>query len=408
MESLTWHLSNGIRFVYLHNPSHVSHCGLMVGAGSRDEWQKKEGLAHFIEHVLFKGTSKRKAYQVLNRLEIVGGELNAYTTKEETCVHASFMNAHAERAIELIADIVFHSTFPQKEMEKEKEVVIDEINSYMDNPMEQIYDDFECQVFKGQPLGNPILGTHESVRSFTRADILKFIKRFYSNDRMVFSYTGSLPFEQVRSLAEKHFSGEGHKSVLSTAPRKRPLEITRLAQKKNNIQAHYIAGSTAYSCHSSKRFTLFLLNNILGGPGMNSRLNMNIREKYGFTYHIESAYVPFKDTGLFNIYLATEKKFLEKSIRLVDAEMKKLRTVKIPSAQLSRFKYQLKGQIAISQENKSGVMLNNAKSLLNYNKPVDVEAVFRKLDEVTPDDILLVANEILDPSVISSLLYEPE
>ncbi|MBK9423310.1 MAG: insulinase family protein [Bacteroidetes bacterium] len=408
MKSLTSRLSSGIRIVYSENPSHVSHCGLMVGAGSRDEKLGKEGLAHFIEHVLFKGTEKRKAYQVLNRLEIVGGELNAYTTKEETCVHASFMNPHFERAVELIADIFFHSQFPEKEIEKEKEVVIDEINSYMDNPMEQIYDDFECQVFRNQPLGNPILGTHDSVRSFTRKDILKFIQQNYTNDRIVFSYTGNISFEKVKAAAEKYFGNEGsHKKHVSIAIKSKS-KITHVTETRKTIQAHYIAGCKAYSCHSSKRFPLFLMNNILGGPGMNSRLNMNIREKYGFTYHIESAYVPFRDSGLFNIYLATEKKFLGKSVKLIEAELKKLRNDKIPVAQLSRFKYQLKGQIAISLENKAGVMLNNAKSLLNYNKPVDIDAVFKQLDNITPSDILEVANEILDSNKISSLLYNPE
>ncbi|MBL0343569.1 MAG: insulinase family protein [Bacteroidetes bacterium] len=407
MKSLTHVLKNGIRMVYLENQSPVSHCGLMVGAGSRNEVQGKEGLAHFIEHVLFKGTKKRKAYQVLNRLEVVGGELNAYTTKEETCVHASFMPVHFERAVELIADIVFNSEFPEKEIEKEKEVVIDEINSYMDNPMEQIYDDFECLIFKGKPLGNPILGTHKSVKAYTRKDILRFMKENYINQNIVFSYTGDLSFQNVVAVVEKYFSSNGHSGKLVKSKTTSAVGKSSVTEPKKTIQAHYIAGSLAYSSHSAKRFPLFLMNNILGGPGMNSRLNMNIREKYGFTYHIESAYVPFTDCGLFNIYLATERKFLEKSIKLVDKEFDKLKQNRIGSNQLERFKYQLKGQIAISQENKAGVMLNNAKSLLNYNKPLNIEEVFRKIDEVTSTQILEVANEVLNASQISSLLYDP-
>ncbi|HMT29687.1 MAG TPA: pitrilysin family protein [Bacteroidia bacterium] len=407
MKNLTHTFANGIRLVYLENPSPVSHCGLMIGAGSRNETKGKEGLAHFIEHVLFKGTKKRKAYQVLNRLEIVGGELNAYTTKEETCVHASFMPVHFERAVELIVDIVFHSEFPVKEIEKEKDVVLDEINSYLDNPIEQIYDDFECQIFKGKPLGNPILGTHQSVKSFTRKDILSFIKNNYLNGDIVFSYTGDIPFEKVKSIVESHLSREGKRGESAKIVALKKLKATNVVEIKKTVQAHYIAGSLAYSCFSSKRFPLFLLNNILGGPGMNSKLNLNIREKYGLTYHIESAYVPFSDCGLFNIYLATENKFLEKCIKLVDTEFDKLMNVRIGAGMLSRYKYQLKGQIAISQENKAGVMLNNAKSTLNYNKPVNINEVFRKIDEVTASQILDVANEILDKSKISSLLYSP-
>lgn len=407
MKNLTHTFKNGIRLVYLENPSPVSHCGLMVGAGSRNEEKGKEGLAHFIEHVLFKGTKKRKSYQVLNRLEIVGGELNAYTTKEETCVHASFMPEHFERAVELISDIVFHSEFPEKEIEKEKEVVLDEINSYMDNPMEQIYDDFECLIFKGKPLGNPILGTHQSVKAFTRKDILGFIKQNYINQNIVFSYTGDLPFEKVKLTAEKYFAKEGRTGKNGKSSSVHSVKSRIYVEPKKTIQSHYIAGSVAYSVHSNKRFPLFLMNNILGGPGMNSKLNMNIREKYGLTYHIESAYVPFSDCGLFNIYLASEKKFLTKCLGLVEKEFNKMKTVRIGNSMLSRYKYQLKGQIAIAQENKPGVMLNNAKSLLNYNKPLNILEVFRKIDEVTADQILDVSNEILDNARISSLLYDP-
>jgi predicted Zn-dependent peptidase len=380
----------------------------MVAAGSRDEKNGAEGLAHFIEHVLFKGTKKRTSFQILNRLEIVGGELNAYTTKEETCVHASFMNTHFERAIELISDIFFNSEFPEKEIEKEKEVVIDEINSYQDSPMEQIYDDFECMIFKGQPLGKPILGTHKSVRSFNRKIIIDFIKKNYTTEKIVFSYTGNLPFEKVAAIAEKYLGTEGtfsNKKIKYSVRKSRKISVV---EKKKTIQAHYISGSSAYSCYSKKRFPLFLMNNILGGPGMNSRLNLNIREKYGFTYHIESAYVPFRDSGIFNVYLATEKKFLDKSVNLVEREFKKLKEHKISSAQLSRYKYQLKGQIAISQENKAGLMLNNAKSVLNYNQPVNVDEIFKKLDAITPEEILEISNEILDGKRLSSLLYDPE
>jgi len=407
MSSRTAQLSNGVRIVYLHNPGPVSHCGLMIGAGSRDESSGKAGIAHFIEHVLFKGTKKRKAFQILNRLEIVGGELNAYTTKEETCVHASFLNEHFERATELIADIVFNSQFPDKEIEKEKEVVLDEIHSYMDNPMEQIYDDFECQIFKNHPLGNPVLGTESTVRSFTRKDIIRFVESQYIPDNMVFSYTGNIAFEDVYNAVKEHLSSKKSHAVRQGKKSRKIQKAVNITQEKPVMQAHFITGSIAYSYNSKKRFPLFLMNNILGGPGMNSRLNMNVRERHGYTYNIESAYIPYRDAGLFNIYLATEKKFLDKALHLVNIELKRLRVEKISSAQMNRFKTQLKGQIAIAQENKAGVMLNNAKSILNYNRPVQIDEVFRKIDEITSTDIMEVANEVLNPGVISSLLYKP-
>ncbi|MDQ3050706.1 MAG: insulinase family protein [Bacteroidota bacterium] len=407
MESITGVLKNGIRIVYVRSESPVSHCALMVGAGSREELPGKEGLAHFIEHLLFKGTEKRKAYQVLNRLEVVGGELNAFTTKEETCLHASYLTEHTERAIELLSDVFFHSVFPEKEMEKEKEVILDEINSYQDNPMEQIYDDFESMVFRGQPLGNPILGTPASVMGFKRVDLVRFVKGKYLNSSIVFSYAGNLSFDKVKSLCEKYFAEEGHQLRTERGKITRTLKQRKRVETRKTLQAHFITGGVAYSAHSAKRFPLFLMNNILGGPGMNSRLNMNIREKFGFTYQIDSSYIPFRDCGLFNVYLATEKKFLEKTIKLVEVEFNKLKQVKIGTAQLARYKYQMKGQLALSQENKAGVMINNAKSVLNYDKPIKISDVFAKLDAVTASQVLAVSNEILNTSRISSLLYNP-
>ncbi len=407
MESITGVLKNGIRIVYMRSESPVSHCALMVGAGSRDELPGKEGLAHFIEHLLFKGTEKRKAYQVLNRLEVVGGELNAFTTKEETCLHASFLTEHTERSVELLADVFFHSVFPEKEMEKEKEVILDEINSYQDNPMEQIYDDFESMVFRGQPLGNPILGTPVSVKGFKRTDLVRFVKGKYLNSSIVFSYAGTLPFDKIKFLCEKYFAEEGHQLKTQLGKNTRTLKQRKKVEIRKTLQAHFITGGVAYSAHSTKRFPLFLMNNILGGPGMNSRLNMNIREKFGYTYQIESSYIPFRDCGLFNVYLATEKKFLEKTIRLVEVEFKKLKEVKIGAAQLARYKYQMKGQLALSQENKAGVMINNAKSVLNYDKPIKISDIFAKLDAVTATQVLEVSNEILNATRISSLLYNP-
>jgi len=407
METILNTYSSGLRLVYQHSPAHVAHCGLMIGAGCRDESAGKEGLAHFIEHVLFKGTARRKAWQVLTRLESVGGELNAYTTREETCVHASCMNVHFERAVELMGDIVFNSVFPEKEIEKEKEVVLDEILSYLDSPMDQIYDDFECQVFKGHPLGNPILGSEISVKGFNRMDILKFVKQNYHSGNMVFSYSGSHSFHEVNKMVSTYLIRNKKQIVHQKKSVKR---LRKTGQEKVILplkQAHYITGCAAYSFRDKRRFPMFLLNNILGGPGMNSRLNMNIRERYGFTYNIESGYVPYRDAGIFTIYLATEQKHFAKTLTLVNAETRKLREVKISASQLSRHKEQIKGQIAISQENRSGVMLNNAKSVLNYGQPVNIESVFKQLDKVTALEIQDVANEILAPDALGSLLYFP-
>ncbi|HEX5002856.1 MAG TPA: pitrilysin family protein [Bacteroidia bacterium] len=407
MDTILQTYSSGLKLIYQYSPAHVAHCGLMIGAGCREETTGKEGLAHFIEHVLFKGTLKRKAWQVLTRLESVGGELNAYTTREETCVHASFMNIHLERSVELIGDIVFNSIFPEKEIEKEKEVVLDEILSYLDSPMDQIYDDFECQVFKGHPLGNPILGSENSVKGFTRKDILAFVKKHYRSDNMVFSYLGSHSFQEVDSMVSNYLIRNSRKAI---EPKKIVKRLQKISREKVILplkQAHFITGCAAYSFRDKRRFPMFLLNNILGGPGMNSRLNMNIREKYGFTYNIESGYVPYRDAGIFTIYLATEQKHFDKTVTLVNAETRKLREVKISGIQLSRHKEQIKGQIAISQENRSGVMLNNAKSVLNYGQPVNIESVFKHLDNVTSSAIQDVANEILAPAALGSLLYYP-
>jgi predicted Zn-dependent peptidase len=380
----------------------------MIGAGGRDEPTHKPGLAHFLEHVMFKGTKKRNTYHILNRLEVVGGELNAYTTKEETCIHASVLNEHFERAAELISDIVLNPLFPEKEIEKEKEVVLDEIHSYLDNPTEQIFDDFECMVFRDHPLGRPVLGTIESVRSFNRKDITGFVSKNYHPSEMVFSYCGNLPLEKVKQIAEKYFSFEKRTSKKSEPKSVTKKNTIHREEKRNVSHAHYICGNGAYNLHSSKRFALYQLNNILGGPGMNSRLNMNIRERNGLSYHVESGYAPFKDTGLFHVYLASDTKNLNRCIELVNREFKKLKEEKISTVQMTRYKYQLKGQIAIAQENRAGVMLNNAKSLLNYNKPLDIPMLFNKIDAVTPEEVMDVANEILQEKKLSSLTYLPK
>lgn len=397
---------SGLQLVYHHSPGAISHCGIMIGAGSRHEPEGKSGLAHFIEHVIFKGTHKRNAYQVLNRLECVGGDLNAYTTKEETCVHASMLHLHFDRAVELLSDIVFNPSFPVKEVEVERGVVLDEINSYLDNPSEQIFDDFECMVFKGQAIGNPILGTIESVNSFRRNDLLRFTKANYKTDRMVFSYVGGLSFEVVKASVDQHMSLRRN-SERALSARRRPSTGKKAVRvlDRNTAHDHFICGVKAYGANSNKRFALFLLNNILGGPGMSSRLNMNIREKHGYTYHIESGYHTFSDTGLFHIYFATESAFFEKCHGLVRKELDRLMKDRISQSRMASYQYQLKGQIALGQENRAGYMLNNARNVMLYGKPLDLNQVMRKIDALKPSDLMEVANELFSDDRMSSLHY---
>ncbi|MEO8148116.1 MAG: pitrilysin family protein [Bacteroidia bacterium] len=398
--------SNGIRLIHQRTGlSDIAHCAVLINAGTRDEEQGKEGLAHFIEHVLFKGTTHRKSIHILNRLEVVGGELNAYTTKEETCVHASFMIQHFERAMELICDIIFNSIFPVKELEKEKDVILDEIRSYLDSPAEQIFDDFESQVFSNHTLGNPVLGTFETVKNFSRKDIFNFIDKNYFTDKMVVSVVGDFDFEKVVAMCEKYIGKI--KAKRKAMPRK-PFKNYKPKIKtvtKQTEQAHFILGCKAYSFKDHKRIKLILLNNILGGPGMNSRLNLSIREKYGYTYNIESNYIAYSDAGIFSLYLATEKKLLDKTIALAKKELDRLCDEPIKEKQLLQYKQQLIGQIALSQENKASVMIGLGRSLMNHGKVDTLQQVYEKIEHITAEQLQHAAQEIFDEKQQSSLLF---
>ncbi|NOR86392.1 MAG: insulinase family protein [Bacteroidales bacterium] len=399
---------NGLRLVHQHvnHDSAVGHLGLIINTGSRDELKKENGLAHFIEHVIFKGTKKRKAFHVLSRLEDVGAELNAYTSKEETVLQAAFLNQHYERSLELIADIVINSTFPQKELDKEKEVVIDEINSYKDSPADQIFDDFDLLLFPKHPLGLDILGTKARIRKFTQKDVFQFIKKHYLASEMVLSSVGNIPFEELISLTEKYFS-----DLSSDKKRKKRIappeyQAVEISKKKRVYQAHCMIGNRAYSIQEDKRAAFSLLNNYLGGPGLNSRLNLGIREKYGFTYNLESNYAALSDTGQFSVYLGTDHQYLEKTIQLVHKELRLLRDVKLGPVQLRKAKQQIVGQIAISEESNANKMLNNGRSLLSFNKISGLDTINKKLNSVTAEMIQEVANEIFDPKKLSMLIYQ--
>ncbi|MFN2428597.1 MAG: M16 family metallopeptidase [Cryomorphaceae bacterium] len=407
MEFLHHTLPNGIRLVHKPTPNgQTAHFGLTVNAGSRDEEDDEQGLAHFIEHCLFKGTKRRKAFHILSRMDSVGAELNAYTTKEETVIYASFLLNHFERAIEVIADIAKNSTFPEKEIAKERDVIIDEIQSYQDNPAELIFDDFEELIYGGHPIGRNILGTEESVKQLGRDQIHSFIKRRYKSSEIVLSAVGNISFKKLVKWADKHFGD----IPTSAKPAKREpvkgVTITRKRMELDTFQAHLIMGGIAYPNNHDLNTAAVLMNNYLGGPAMNSRLNMNIREKHGIAYNIESAFQPYSDTGLISIYLGTDKKLMERSEKLVHRELTQLREKRLTTTALHRAKQQLKGQLALSQEGGASLMQALGKSMIIKDKVSSMKEVLDRIDSVTDSDVLEVANHCFDRENLCVLIYE--
>lgn len=408
MDHQVFTLSNGIRILLKPAKSAIAHCCLIINAGSRDEDKGEPGLAHFIEHLLFKGTVKRNTNQILNRLEIVGGDLNAYTTKEYTCLQASFLKGHLERAMELLQDIAFFSTFPEEEMAKEKEVILDEIASYEDQPEEAINDDFESLLFVGHTLGENVLGTPDSVKMFTRQHLLDFIGSNYNTHEIIFAVSGSYQPAKVLKLAEKYFGiiPENNHSKNRVAPLPNLKSVLKV--KKPINQAHCMLGSRAYGQYEEQKTGLLLLNNLLGGTGMSSRLNLEIREKHGIAYTIESNYSPLSDTGLFAIYFGTDTEKISKTLKLIEKELKKLRENKLGIIQLAQAKQRFIGQIALGEENRMGVLISMAKSLLDYNRIDSLKEVFYKINKVTADDLITISNDIFSQDKLSMLLFEPE
>ena len=400
-------LKNGIRIIHKPVKSEVAHCGFIIKTGSRDEKLDENGITHFIEHAIFKGTKKRKAYHILNRIDNVGGEINAFTTKEKTSIYASFTKPHFERSLELLTDILFNSTYPESELIKEKDVIIDEINSYLDSPYEQIYDDFEELIFKNHSLGKNILGTVESVNKIDRKKILNFITENYLTDQIVFSIVGDFPFNKVEKLCKKYLNEIAEKTNQKGRLPFKNYTPSHTEIKKDVYQTHCIIGNVAYGAHHKYKNPFILLNNILGGPAMNSRLNMGIREKYGFTYNIESSYTAFSDIGLFYLYLGTDQKHIEKSIKLVNRELKILREKKISTSQLQKAKVQIIGQITLSEENNCNVMLGMGKSILIYNKVEGLKETYNKINAITEDELQTIANEIFNKEQLSSLIFTP-
>jgi len=398
-------LKNGIRIVHKTTKSEVAHCGFAIKTGSRDEVIAENGITHFIEHAIFKGTKKRKAYHILNRIDNVGGEINAFTTKEKTCIYASFTKPHFERALELLTDILFNSTYPESELKKEKDVIIDEINSYLDSPYDQIYDEFEDLIFNNHPLGRNILGTVKSVKKIDRKKILEFIKENYNTNQIVFSVVGDISFSKLEKLCKKYLNEIPEKSNNEIRLPFQNYQPIKKEIKKDIYQTHCIIGNIAYGAHHKYKNGFILLNNILGGPAMNSRLNMGIREKYGFTYNIESSYTIFSDIGLFYLYMGTDQKHIKKSIKLANRELKILKEKRISPTQLQKAKQQLIGQITLAEENNCNVMLGMGKSMLLYDKIDNLKKIYRKINAIKQTELQDIANEVFDESQLSQLIY---
>lgn len=398
-------LSNGLRIIHAQNQSAVAYCGYAIDAGTRDEEENEQGMAHYVEHLIFKGTQKRHSWHILNRMEHVGGDLNAYTNKEETVVYSAFLVEHFPRAVELLTDIVFHSTYPQAEIDKEVEVIIDEIQSYEDTPSELIFDDFEELVFPNHPLGRNILGKPELLRQFKSEDALRFTNRFYRPDNMVFFVQGNVDFKRVVRLLEKAVSDIP--ATITERNRIKPelyIPQTKTIHRDTH-QAHVMIGCRSYDTHDKKRTALYLLNNILGGPGMNSRLNVALRERSGLVYNVEANLTSYTDTGLFSIYFGTDQEDVKRCIRLVHKELKRLREKPLSSTQLTTAQKQIIGQIGVAADNFENNALNMAKTYLHYNKYEEPQEVYKRIQSLTPQDLWEVANEMFCEENLSTLIY---
>lgn len=399
----TYTLANGIRGIHRQVRSGVAHCALVVNAGSRDEHKNEYGIAHFTEHALFKGTERRRAYQVNCRLENLGGELNAYTTKEDTTLHATVLRHDFRRAVELIADVMFCSTFPEKELRKEREVIADEINSYKDSPAERIYDDYEDMIFRGSELGHNILGSKASIARFSTDSIKGFVGRTYTTDQMVFSSIGNFSATTARSVAEQYLGG--FESTVRDFKREIPAPYMPFNEcvSRHTHQAHGIIGTRGYSISDERRLPLALMVNILGGPSANSLLNILLREKYGLSYNVEATYTPYSDTGIVGIYFSSDHDNAAQCIELINEEIAKLRTELITPRRLAVAKRQFVAQMAISMESNEGYMLGAGKSFLLYKDIDTLEEAYKKVMAITREQICDVAADSF--SSLSQLLY---
>ncbi|QQT27479.1 M16 family metallopeptidase [Sphingobacterium spiritivorum] len=400
-------LSNGIRIVLYPQQTPITHTCLLINAGSRDEENGKFGVAHFIEHLLFKQTERRNTNQILNRLETVGGDLNAYTTKEYTCIHASILNPYLDRALDLFEDIIFHSTFPDLEMEKEKSVIVDEMASYLDSPEDAIIDDFEDILFADSGLGHNILGIEDQLVGLQKNDILRFMKGNYNTNDIVIGITGDYKKTQIEKLANRIF-GQIEKSVIQRDRARVTVHTPQHIRMEKPInQVHYMLGTQAYGIGDERKTGLLLLNNMLGGLGMSSILNLSIREKYGIAYTIESNYSMFSDTGIFSIYLGTDEEKVKKAVSLVFKELNKLKVHGLTATQLQKAKNKFKGQIALAEENRMSMIIAVAKNIMDYDRVITLEEVFQKIDEVSTDGAKEILEDIFDTDKMTSLSFVP-
>ena len=405
----TYTLKNGLRIIHLPSPSQVVYCGYQIAAGTRNESSGEEGIAHFCEHMTFKGTERRNAIQIINALEGVGGELNAFTNKEDTVFYAAISKEHFSQAVDILTDIVFHSQYPQHEIEKEVEVICDEIESYNDSPAELIYDDFENIIFEGHPLGHNILGKAEQLRTYTTEDALRFVRRNYRTDNTIFFAYGDIDFKRLVKLMskveiEKTEKIQKNKFTDTKAPQSpKPPIIERLL---NTHQAHVMLGTRAYDIHHPMRIPLYLLNNILGGPGMNARLNISLRERNGLVYTVESTMVSYSDTGIWCIYFGCDSHDIKRCLKLVRRELDKMMQKPLSATQLRNAKRQLKGQIAIACDNREQFALDFGKSFLHYGWEKDITHLYESIDNVTAEDIQKVANELFATNKLTTLIYK--
>ena len=459
MKYNTYTLDNGLRIIHLPSDSKVVYCGYQINAGTRNEEPGEEGLAHFCEHVTFKGTERRKAWHILNCLESVGGDLNAYTNKEGTVYYSAILKEHIARAVDLLTDIVFHSVYQQAEIDKEVEVICDEIESYNDSPAELIYDEFENIIFKGSPLGHNILGTAEQVRSFKTEDALRFTRKLYRPDNAIFFAYGDIDFKKLVKLIRKaladddsgkvaenaansvgklaeeklpqisqitQISGDENSitteksvsSVKSVEPEKYPSvgpenypsvgkEIAgqTIVMQKNTHQAHVMIGTRAYDVSDSRRMPLYLLNNMLGGPGMNAKLNLALREHNGLVYTVESTMVAYGDTGIWSIYFGCDEHDVKRCLRLVRKELDKFMQKPLSEAQLKAAKKQIKGQVGVACDNRENFALDFGKSFLHYGWEKNVDRLYEQVDEITAEQIQVVAQELFDKDRLTTLIF---
>ena len=416
MKYNTYTLDNGLRIIHLPSDSKVVYCGYQINAGTRDEEPGEEGLAHFCEHVTFKGTERRKAWHILNCLESVGGDLNAYTNKEGTVYYAAILKEHIARAVDLLSDIVFHSTYPQQEIDKEVEVICDEIESYNDSPAELIYDEFENILFKGNSLGHNILGTAEQVRQFTTEDALRFTRKLYRPDNAVFFAYGDIDFKKLVTLLKRSVGSEElrvkneefnsreeerMKGEESNSPKGQTIVM-----EKHTHQAHVMIGTQAYDVHDDRRMPLYLLNNILGGPGMNAKLNLALREHNGLVYTVESTMVAYGDTGTWSIYFGCDEHDVKRCLRLVRKELDKFMEKPLSDVQLRAAKKQIKGQIGVACDNRENFALDFGKSFLHYGWEKNVDRLYEQVDEITTQQIQSVAQELFDEHRLTTLIFK--